>query len=120
MFLSIDFKKLGRSFGFAVSGIKTILKEENAFKVMVFAGLLVAAAMFYFNLPLTQKVLLFSMIVLVLVLELMNSAVEKLLDFVSPSVNSRVKVIKDIFAGIVLLACIGAAVIGIFLFAPYF
>jgi diacylglycerol kinase len=120
MFLGIDFKKLVKSFGFAFSGIKMILKEENAFKLMIFMGLLVTIAMFYFDLPLTQKVLLFSMIVLVLVLELMNSVVEKMLDFVSPSVNSRVKAIKDVFAGIVLLACAGAAVIGILLFAPYF
>jgi|WetSurMetagenome_2_1015567.scaffolds.fasta_scaffold1055884_1 diacylglycerol kinase len=120
MFLGINFKKLVKSFGFAIIGIKTILREENAFKAMVFVSFLVVIGMFYFNLPLTQKVLLFSMIVLVLVLELMNSVIEKLLDFISPSANGKVKVIKDVFAGIVLLACIGAAAIGILLFIPYF
>jgi len=120
MILSIDFKKLAKSFKFAVSGIETILKEEHAFKVMFLIAILVIIAMFYFGLPLVQKVLLFIMIILVLILELINSVIEKVLDFVCPELNGKVKVIKNVLAGIVLLASLGAAVIGILIFSPHF
>jgi len=111
--------KLLKSFKFAFAGIVTILKEEHAFRVMFLIAISVIIAMFYFHLPLMQKVLLFTMIVLILVLELVNSVVEKVLDFVCPDFNGKVKIIKNMMAGIVLLACIGAAAIGILIFYPY-
>lgn len=120
MILSIDFKKLMRSFGFGFSGLKTILEEEHAFKIMFLVAILVIVAMFYFNLPLTQKAVLLTMIILVLILELVNSVIEKVLDFVCSGSNGKVKIIKDVLAGIVLLASSGAAVIGLLIFLPYF
>lgn len=120
MILGINFKKLVRSFKFAFSGIVTILKEEHVFKVMFLIAILVIIAMFYFHLPLTQKVLLFTIIILVLVLELINSVVEKVLDFVCSDFNGQIKIIKNMMAGIVLLASIGAAIVGIMIFSPYF
>ena len=119
MFLGINFKRLVKSFKFAFAGIKTILEEEHAFKVMFFIAILVIIAMFYFNLPLTQKAVLFLIIILVLILELVNSVIEKLLDFVCPGLDGRVKIIKNVLAGIVLLASLGAAVIGILIFLPH-
>lgn len=119
MVLAINFKKLGRSFRFAMAGIKTILKEEHAFKVMFLIAILVIIAMFYFNLPLTQKAVLLTIIILVLILELINSVIEKLLDFVCPQIDGKVKTIKNVLAGIVLLACLGAAVIGLLIFLPH-
>ena len=119
MILRINFKKLVKSFKYAFSGIKTILEEEHAFKIMFLIAILVIIAMFYFNLPLIQKILLFAIIILVLVLELVNSVIEKVLDFVCPDFNERVGVIKNVMAGVVLLASIGAAIIGILIFLPY-
>jgi diacylglycerol kinase len=116
----VNFKKLIASFKFALSGIKIIFREEHSFRIMFFIALLVAIAMFYFDLPMTQKAILFMIIMFVLVLELMNSAMEKFLDFTHPDGNHRIKIIKDVLAGIVLIACIGAAVIGILIFWPYF
>ena len=115
----INFKKLGKSFKFAFAGVKTIFQEEHAFKVMFFWAILVVAAMFYFDLPLTQKAVLLLVIFLVLILELVNSVIEKVLDFVCPELNGQVKTIKNVLSGIVLLASLGAAVIGLLIFLPY-
>ena len=120
MILSVDFKKLFKSFGFGFSGLKIIFEEEHAFKIMFLVAILVIIAMFYFNLPLTQKAVLFIMIFLVLILELVNSVIEKVLDFVCTGLNGKVKIIKDVLAGIVLLASLGAATIGLLIFLPYF
>jgi diacylglycerol kinase len=120
MIFKIDFKKLGKSFKFAFAGLKIIFEEEHAFKIMFLVAVLVIVAMFYFDLPLTQKAALFTMIILVLILELVNSVIEKVLDFVCSGLNGKVKIIKDVMAGIVLLASLGAAAIGLLIFLPYF
>jgi len=120
MILGIDFKKLINSFKNAFSGIKTIFEEEQVFKIMFFIAILAIIAMFYFHLVPIQKILLFTLIILVLVLELLNSIIEKVLNFVSPGFDEKVKVIKNVMAGIVLLTCLVTAVIGILIFLPYF
>lgn len=120
MIFKIDFKKLGKSFRFAFAGLKIVLEEEHAFKIMFLAAILVILAMFYYNVPLTQKAVLFTMIFLVLILELVNSVIEKVLDFVCSGMNGKIKIIKDVMAGIVLLASLGAAALGLLIFLPYF
>jgi diacylglycerol kinase len=119
MFLGIKPKKLYESLGFGIAGIRTIWKEEHAFKIMLLIAFLVILAMFFLGLPFIQKLLLLSIIIMVLVLELVNSIIEKLLDFLHPARDLRVKVIKDVMAGIVLLALAGAAIIGVLVFLPY-
>jgi len=116
----VNAKKLIGSFKFAFSGIKIIFKEEHSLRIMFFIALVVIMAMFYFNLPITHKAILFLIIMFVLTLELLNSAVEKFLDFIHPDGNHRIKIIKDVLAGIVLIASLGAAVIGILIFWPHF
>ncbi len=120
MVFGINFKKLIVSFKFAFSGIRVIFLEEQPFRIMFFVAVLVTAAMFYFNLSLTQKAVLFLTIVLVLILELINSVIEKFLDFYHPERDPRIKRIKDVLAGLVLISCFGAAIIGILIFWPYF
>ncbi|MBI2450106.1 MAG: diacylglycerol kinase family protein [Candidatus Nealsonbacteria bacterium] len=114
----INFKKLVASFRFAFSGIKTIFKEEQPFRIMLYIAALVTAAMFYFNLSLTQKAVLFMIITLVLTLEVVNSIVEKFLDFIHPNIDGRIKIIKDMLAGIVLIASIASVIIGVLIFWP--
>ena len=119
MLFGVNFKKLIQSFKFAFCGIKTMLEEEQVFKVMILVSVLVIIAMFYLSLPLTQKAVLFALIILVLMLELVNSTIEKLLDFICPQTDGQVKKIKNMLAGMVLLSCFGAAIIGILIFSPY-
>jgi len=115
----VDIKKIIASFKFAFAGIRVIFKEEHPFRIMFFIAILVTIAMFYFDLPLTQKAIIFLIIMFVLILELLNSVIENFLDFIHPEENHRIKKIKDVLAGMVLVASIGAAVIGILLFWPY-
>ena len=120
MTTGINYKKLIASFKFALSGIKIIFQEEQPFRIMLYIGAMVTIGMFYFNLSLTHKAVLFMIITLVLTLEVVNSIVEKFLDFVHPGKNGRIKIIKDMLAGIVLIACIVAVIIGFLIFWPYF
>lgn len=120
MFLNFSLKRLTSGFKFAFSGIKTIFKEEQHFRIMIFIAILVVAAMIYFNLSVIEKSVLILTIILVLSLELINSITERILNVLHPQINPQIKKIKDIFAGIVLITCFGAAIIGILIILPHF
>ncbi len=112
-------KKLSDGFKAAFDGFKETLIHERIFKVMLLIAVLVVAAMFYFPTGPLEKVVLLAAIFSVLVLELVNSVAERITDFLRPEHNEQAKLVKDLMAAIVLLASIGAAVIGLIIFAPY-
>jgi diacylglycerol kinase len=86
---------------------------------MLAIATVVIAAMFYFPTGPLEKVVLLAAIFAVLVLELLNSVIERITDFLRPEHNEQVKLVKDLMAAIVLLASIGAIVIGVMIFLPY-
>lgn len=63
---------------------------------------------------------IFFAIIMVFIAEVINTAIEKILDIVEPDHSEDVRIIKDIAAGAVLVAAIGAAAIGLAIFIPYF
>lgn len=112
--------RLFRSFKSAISGIKEVLVKEVSFKLMLIVGLIVIFLMFYFPTKRLEKVALLTMIFAVLTLELINSTIERVLDFLEPKYNHTIKEIKDLTAGIVLVISIGAGLVGLVIFLPYF
>ena len=112
-------KNIFLSLRIAWKGIWTALLHEPAFKYMLAIALLVILAMLYFPTSRTEKAVLLVMIFSVLGLELINSIMERFLDFLQPGYDPRVKTIKDLLAAFVLLVSLGAAVIGILIFWPY-
>lgn len=58
--------------------------------------------------------------VLVLVLELINTAVERVMDILKPRVHPYARVVKDVTAGAVFIASLGALILGVMIFFPYF
>jgi len=114
----MDFKII-KNFKHAIDGIKDILVFERNFRIMIVIALIIIGAMFYFPVSRLEKSILLVMIFSVLILELINVAIEKIMDFIQPEYDERVKVIKDLTAGVVLLASLGAIIIGIIIFMPY-
>ncbi|MBU4274404.1 diacylglycerol kinase family protein [Patescibacteria group bacterium] len=103
----------------AWKGFWTALIQEPAFKYMVFSALLVVGAMLYFPTSRTEKAVLLAMIFSVLGLEMINSIMERFLDFLQPNHDPRVKIIKDLLSGFVFLIVIGSAIIGLLIFWPH-
>lgn len=112
-------KKLSGGFRAAFDGLRETIIFEKSFKTMIMIAAFVATAMFYFPTSRLEKVVLLFAILSVLILELINSAVERIMDVVTSEHDDRVRVIKDLMAAIVLLASFGAAIIGILIFLPY-
>jgi len=75
--------------------------------------------MIYFQVTLGQAIILFMVMMLVIVLELINTIFEKMVDMLRPRIHYYAEVIKDIMAATVLISSIGAIIIGILIFAPY-
>ncbi len=115
----MNLKKLFNSFKYALCGIKTALKEEQTFRLELLIAILVIAMSFYLNIQTIEKIIISITIFLVLSLELVNSLIERISDIICPSLDKRIKKIKDIGGGIVLFSCFIAAVIGIIIFLPY-
>ena len=107
---------LPSAFKYAFAGIVNTAKSEMSFRIeLVIAALaIVAAALLAFE-P-VEWVLIIIFIVIVLVLELINSALESFIDLTSPDIHPLAKYAKDATAAAVLVAAVGAAIGGAFLF----
>ena len=103
---------------YACQGIRTFFgSEKNAVVHLFFTALVLLFAILF---PLTrmEAILLILVISLVWILEMMNTAIEKLADFSSPSIHPLIKQVKDIAAGAVLVACLAAILCGLLIFIP--
>jgi len=115
----IDFKKLGFSIKTALKGLGVAVREEQTFKIQLGIGILVLFLMFCFPLTRIERAILVLTVSLVLSLELINSQIERILDFLQPNYDPKVKLIKDLSAGAVLLSALGSIIIGLLIFLPY-
>ncbi len=115
----INFFKLLKSFKNAFQGLKSALNEQ-VFRIFCLISVLVIILMIVLGLSILEKIILILIIVFLLILELLNSQIEKFLDVVHPTYHSKIKTIKNVFAGAVLLASFGALIIGFLIFIPYF
>lgn len=107
-----------KSFKYAIWGIGLCLKERN-FKIHLVITLLVIIAGTYFKVSSVDWLILILNIGLVLALEMINTAIEKWVDYISPEKNKLAGQIKDISAGATLIGAITAAICGIIVFYKY-
>ncbi|WP_152656246.1 diacylglycerol kinase family protein [Oceanobacillus sp. CFH 90083] len=111
-------KKRVVGFRFAWAGLKTVVKKESNFQLHMLATIIVVAAGFFFHLSLIEWTVILLTIGLVLITEMINSVIERVMDFIQPGYDERVKEIKDIAAGVVLVTALISVVVGILIFGP--
>jgi len=108
-----------KSFKYAFSGISYVLKTSRNFKIqLIFA---VTSLMIGFLLQISQSnyVILIATIFSVLILEILNTSIESIVDLVvKKEFNSLAKISKDTSAGAVLLAAINSVIIAVYIFVP--
>jgi diacylglycerol kinase len=109
---------LVRSFSHALRGFRICFVGERNFRIHVAAGLLAVSASFALPMLMWQRIMVWFVVVLVLVLELVNSSIERVVDLVKPQLHERAGEIKDLMAGAVLLASLFAVLIGLIMFLP--
>ncbi len=109
---------ISKSFKFAFDGIKTAIKNEPNFRVHLVLGIIAALAAYLLNFSSLEWIILVLTIFLVVILELINTVFEALVDLVSPEVAPQARVAKDVSAAAVLAAALFAIIVGLALFLP--
>lgn len=109
---------LWKSFGYAFEGIFTGIKKERNMKIHVAATIFVVIAGFLFDISVTEWCICLILFGMIMALELVNTAIEAVVDLVTEERKPLAKIAKDTAAGAVLIAAIMAAVIGCIIFLP--
>ncbi len=104
----------------AVHGIIGGIKEEKNFRIMLFCFGLVLAANIVFKVTSTEWIITLICSGLVLSSELINSAVEKTIDFVTDEFHHLAGAAKDYSAGAALITSIISVIVGFIIYIPYF
>lgn len=107
-----------KSIGYAFKGMFLLLWTEASIKIQFFIALLVTAAGFYFNISPTEWMVQLLAIGLVMGVEGLNTAIEKLSDYIQPEHDQKIGVIKDISAGAVMIVSIIASIVGLVIYLP--
>jgi diacylglycerol kinase (ATP) len=108
-----------RSFGHALRGLKVLLQTQHNARIHAAATVLVLAAGALVRLSPAEWALILLAIVCVWASEALNTAIEFLVDLASPELHPLAAKAKDVAAGAVLVAAIGALVVGVLVFAPH-
>jgi diacylglycerol kinase len=111
---------LFKSFGFAFDGLKAAILRGRNFRIQIAIGIAACVLGTIVKLSFPEWLDLVIVITLVLILELVNTSIEALVDLISPEIQEKAKVAKDLAAATVLVASIGSLIIGMLLFLPHF
>src|SRR5690606_5786777 len=109
-----------KSIRYAVVGAVKLITTEHSVMVQSAIGLLMVIAGFYFEISATEWMLQTLAIGMVLCVEGLNTAIEKIADFIHPDYHEKIGFIKDIAAGAVFFAALTAIVIGCMIYIPKF
>jgi diacylglycerol kinase len=114
-FMTNQPRKFMKSFLYAYMGLKVAITERN-FRFQAFVGVAAVVLSFVVSLSAVERMIIVLCTAIVLASEAMNSAVERLLDFVSQDRLEEIREVKDLMAGAVLLFSVAAFLIGLWIF----
>ena len=113
-----EWRRFGRSLRFALQGIVHTVRTQRNMQIHVAAAVIVLAASWWLQIPRSDLLLVFAAIALVWMMELVNTAIEAVVDLASPDWHAKAKAAKDACAGAVLVAAFLAVLIGIAVLGP--
>lgn len=107
-----------KSLGFAFKGAYKLITTEHSVMVQFSLAILVTLAGFYFQITKEEWLIQTLAIGMVLSIEGLNTAVEKIADFIHPDYHQKIGFIKDIAAGAVFFAALAAIAVGLIIYLP--
>lgn len=106
------------SFKYAIDGIVESIKNEPNIRVHLIIGILAVISGFLLNIEKNEWIILAFTISFVLILELINTSLEAIVDLISPKRRLKAKIAKDVAASAVLVSAILSIIVGVFIFLP--
>lgn len=107
-----------KSMVYAVQGAYKLVTTEHSVMVQFSLGIAVTLAGFWFKISTTEWLIQTMAIGMVLGVEGVNTAIEKIADFIHPQYHERIGFIKDIAAGAVFFAAMAALAVGAIIYVP--
>ncbi|MCK5847153.1 MAG: diacylglycerol kinase family protein [Bacteroidales bacterium] len=107
-----------RSFVYAFNGLNILIKEEHNSRIHFLATIVVLIASIVLKISIFEWIAIVFAIGFVISLEIVNSAIENIADFISPEKDEKIKKIKDLAAAAVFISAVTAFVIGLIVFLP--
>lgn len=105
-----------KSFNNAVSGIIVAIKTEKNMKIHYIIAIFVILLSLFFDFSRTEFLLLLYSVSLVVVSEMLNTAIERVVDLITGEFHPLARLVKDVAAGAVLIAAINSIIVGYLLF----
>lgn len=115
----LNIKKLINSFGYAFEGIVLAFKYNRNVRIDFVAAFLVIIASIYFKVNAFEMGILGVMILLVICAEMINTAIEEMINLLVNEHRQEAKIAKDVSAGMVLLTAMGSIIVGVLVFTPH-
>lgn len=115
----INNRSLFTSFKVAFEGIYYALKYNRNVRIDFVLALLVITASIYFKVNAFEMGILGIMILLVICTEMINTAIEEVINLLVNEHRLEAKIAKDVSAGMVLLTAIGSVIVGVLIFTPH-
>ncbi|WP_306013022.1 MULTISPECIES: diacylglycerol kinase [unclassified Allomuricauda] len=112
------FKNRVKSVGYALKGMFLLLRTESSIQIQFVIALVVTAFGFYFEISRVEWTIQLLSIGMVMGVEGVNTAVEKICDYIQPNLDPKIGLIKDISAGAVMIVSILASIIGLIIYIP--
>lgn len=104
------------SFNYAVTGILQAMKTEKNLRFQYITSIVVISFSLFFDFSRLEFLILLVTISLVLITEMLNTAIEKTIDIITKDYHPLAKIAKDVAAGAVLISAVNAIVVGYLLF----
>ena len=112
-------KKLGKSIKYSLQGLSYIIEREQNFRIQLIISVVTLFFSFYFRISRYEWIVIILMITAVLILEIVNSALEQLVDIMKPRLHGHVRLVKDMLAGAVFVTALCSIIIGLMIFYPH-
>ena len=110
---------MGSSFKHAFDGIIVAFKEHVNFRLHTAVAAIVLIAAYAFHVTRIEFLILLFTINMVLIVEMVNTAVEELTNLITVKWSKQAKTAKDVAAGMALVTAFGAVIVGLTIFTPY-
>lgn len=108
-----------KSFQYAFVGLHYAIVHNQNLRFHVTIAILVVLASIFFHVSAFEMGILGVMIVLVIASEMINTAIEQMVDLITKEHRQEAKIAKDVAAGMVLVAAMGSIIVGILIFVPH-
>lgn len=107
-----------KSFKYAFNGLRVLFKDEHNARIHLFVTIIVFLLGLWLDISGVEWLVILLLIAIVFSLEIINSSIERICDYLSPKIDDRIKKIKDLSSAAVLVSAIISVVCGLIIFVP--